>query len=371
MLQKWGLCVNSVTEDAVPGGTLIDPLISNEAFDRDKDQRLRVMKWNGWGFLDTRFKYDPFQDLVTLTGNRFKFSSAPKLRGFLKEIGLEPLSDRRDPQTRIFVPQAHRLPPEFLQKLAETAPGTHVTTEDSCRLFHSHGHTAQEIYTLRYGYIIRVVDAVVYPSCEEDVCTIAREASAKNVVIIPFGGGTSVTMAVLPPPEESRPIVSVDMFRLADLEWIDDINDLACIQAGATGQEIERMLSSNGWTLGHEPDSHEFSTLGGWIATRASGMKKNRYGNIEDILVDVSYVRPDGTLVGGNRRVSRVSSGPDIKNMILGSEGTLGVITKAVVKIRRLPANRSYESFVFRNLDDGLEFMYDISRQDAKPASLR
>ncbi len=152
--------------------------------------------------------------------------------------------------------------------------------------------------------------------------------------------------------------------------WIDEKNLVAKIQAGINGQELERQLGEKGFCTGHEPDSMEFSTLGGWVATRASGMKKNLYGNIEDILVHVTTVTPKG-VVQKSCQVPRISNGPDIHHFILGSEGTLGVVTDAVLKIRPLPSCVKYGSVVFPTFEDGIEFMQEVARQKCAPASLR
>lgn len=135
------------------------------------------------------------------------------------------------------------------------------------------------------------------------------------------------------------------------------------------GQDLERELRELGYTSGHEPDSYEFSSLGGWVATRASGMKKNTYGNIEDLLVHVKIVTPKGVLQK-NSQVPRMSCGPDFHHLILGSEGSLGVITEVVIKIRPLPACRKYGSVVFPTFEDGVRCMREIARQRCQPASV-
>lgn len=114
----------------------------------------------------------------------------------------------------------------------------------------------------------------------------------------------------------------------------------------------------------------EFSTLGGWVATRASGMKKNQYGNIEDLLVHMTIVTPKGT-IQKNCLVPRLSNGPDIHQFVLGSEGTLGVITDATLKIRPVPQCVKYGSVVFPTFDDGIRFMREVAKQKCPPASIR
>ena len=131
-------------------------------------------------------------------------------------------------------------------------------------------------------------------------------------------------------------IVSVDMRKMCRIKWVDRGSMLACVEAGIVGVDLEERLGGMGLTMGHEPDSHEFSTMGGWIATRASGMKKNAYGNIEDIVVHIKAVTPVGTFEKGCYG-PRVSTGPDVDEIMMGSEGMFGIVTEATVKVRELP----------------------------------
>jgi alkyldihydroxyacetonephosphate synthase len=216
----------------------------------------------------------------------------------------------------------------------------------------------------------RIPDYVVFPENEDEVSAIVRAAVHAGVVLMPYGGGTNVTEALRCLPYEERPIVSVDMTRMDRIEWIDPVNRMAKIQAGAAGRLIQAQLAEHGFTMGHEPDSVEFSTLGGWIATNASGMKKNRYGNIEDILLDVTVVSALGKLER-SQVVPRESIGLDPKLWMIGSEGSLGIITSAVVKLFPLPADRRYGSVVFKTFESGLAFMYELAQQDVYPASVR
>ncbi len=145
---------------------------------------------------------------------------------------------------------------------------------------------------------------------------------------------------------------------------------MACIEAGAVGRHIEEQLGAHGFTLGHEPDSVEFSTLGGWIATHCSGMKKNRYGNIEDLVLDVDVVTARGP-VSRPAVAPRESVGVDARRWIFGSEGTLGIITRAVVKIFPLPEVTRYDSLIFPSFEAGVGFLYDLTREATPPASVR
>ena len=163
-----------------------------------------------------------------------------------------------------------------------------------------------------------------------------RLAVQFNVALIPYGGGTNVTWALKCVETETRMLCSVDVTRMNHVRWVDRKNMTALVEAGIIGKDLEKELSRYGVCCGHEPDSVEFSSLGGWISTRASGMKKNRYGNIEDIVLQISVVTPEGVL---KRTMDscRLSSGPDIDHLIMGHEGTLGLITEAVIKVKPLP----------------------------------
>src|SRR5262249_35379672 len=165
-------------------------------------------------------------------------------------------------------------------------------------------------------------------------------------------------------------IASVDMRRMNRVLWIDRANMMAGIEAGTVGRNIMRELKKYGVTMGHEPDSVEFSTLGGWIATNASGMKKNRYGNIEDLVLDVNVVTTAGTLERTGAS-PRESVGLDLRRLMFGSEGTLGIITSAIVKIFPLPEIQQYGSVLFPTFEQGFNFMYDLVREAATPASVR
>ena len=160
------------------------------------------------------------------------------------------------------------------------------------------------------------------------------------------------------------------MQEMNKIKWIDHESMMGLIECGAAGQELDKRLRAKGYTIGHEPDSFEFSTLGGWIATRASGMKKNVYGNIEDIIVHVKIVTPIGT-IQKNVQVPRMSSGPDLHHVILGSEGCLGVMTEAIVRLRKVPPVQEYGSIIFPNFELGVSALREITRQRIFPASIR
>ena len=165
--------------------------------------------------------------------------------------------------------------------------------------------------------------------------------------------------------DETRPVISVDLGRMNRLIAVDDDSGLARIQAGALGPDIEEQLEPLGWTLGHFPDSFTHSTLGGWVATRSSGMQSDKYGDIADIARGLRVVMPGKVLV--LRPLPSTSTGPSVREMILGSEGRLGIITEVTVQVHRIPEKRQILGYLFPTWDAGLAAMQEISDSDARP----
>ncbi len=331
---------------------------------------------DGWGFADTSFGLDGGN--LTVSGNRYPGLSGEVLSSLLpwfrRVIGVDFPVDEGQVETGAigYPPPIPRsaASPAFIQALAGIFGAGQVTTDDTTRLRHGHGHTVAEMDAIRSSGFPRIPDCVVFPLEESQVSSLVVLAVEHGAVLSAYGGGTNVTEALRCLPEETRTIVSVDMSRMNRIEWIDPVDRMACIQAGATGRQIQAQLEQYGFTMGHEPDSFEFSTLGGWIATNASGMKKNRYGNIEDLVLDMTVVTTAGRLTRAHA-VPRESIGIDPRQWMIGSEGMLGIITSAVVKLFPLPAERKYASLLFRSFEDGLAFMYDCAQEAQPPASVR
>ena len=334
---------------------------------RIEDESLDV-----WGFRDTTFLVRP-DETVVLTGSRYELCGAvlPDLLPWTREtLGVD--LRREDVHVSSYPPEVPppREHPALLEELRKFLPEGALSTDPRVRLRHGHGHTQEEMYAIKYGRLPRVPDLVVYPAREEQVAALVEAALRHGACLIPYGGGTNVTEALRCPEHEERPIVSVDMARLCRIQWIDPTNRMACIEAGAVGRLVAEQLAEYGFTLGHEPDSIEFSTLGGWIATHASGMKKNRYGNIEDLVLDVSVVTARGELARSSV-APRESVGSDPRRWILGSEGNLGIVTKAVLKIFPLPEVQRYDALLFPDFESGVAFLYDLTRSGQVPASVR
>eukprot|EP01137_Pigoraptor_chileana_P019586 Opistho-2@80798 len=331
-------------------------------------RRQDVLKWNGWGYADSKFQLNS-NGQVELTGTRYSLGGQelPHLREWMEhvcDVRLDQRSESGPPPT---VPEPIRNE-GFIREISGELKLISFDSQD--RLFRSHGHTCYEIFALRNGVVGRVPDVVVWPTSHAQVEVLMAAATRHNVCVIPFGGGTSVSRAVECPANEKRMIVSLDTTEMCNILWIDKESLMARVEAGIIGQDLERRLAAEGLCSGHEPDSMEFSSLGGWISTRASGIKKNVYGNIEDIVVRVRMVTPTGT-IEKNCQVPRMSIGPDVNHFVMGSEGILGVVTEATIKVRPLPKVRRYGSAVFPDFESGVAAMREVALRRCAPASIR
>ena len=326
-----------------------------------------------WGFRDTKLFIHPDQS-VEMTGERYNLCGykMPYLIPFVNRE-LDVTIDVSSPRPLTAKPQATPVSRNeaFLTALTGALRPDQFTADDRERLLHSHGQTTtEEVSRVLYENLERCVDLVVWPESDEDCQAVVTLAGEHGACLIPYGGGTNVSSALLVPAGERRMVVSVDTRRMNRVLSINRANLTATVQAGITGSRLEELLGKEGLTCGHEPDSVELSTLGGWIATNASGMKKNRYGNIEDLVENVTLVTPAGTIE--QRYASpRQSPGIQLQKALFGSEGNLGLITRAVIHVHELAEIKKYGSAIFADWPTGVSFMEALNRTGAKPASIR
>jgi alkyldihydroxyacetonephosphate synthase len=313
------------------------------------------MKWWGWGHEGIAFTHD----------------DKPALRAFIQ--GVLDL-DVAQPTTRpIAFDELTIAEPalgDALRGALEDAVGpAHVSTDALDRVVHARGKSLRDLVRHRGGDVGRVPDVVVRPGDEAAAEAVLRAAIAADAVVIPFGGGTNISGSLEAPTGETRTVVSVDMSRMDRVLEIDEGSRLARVQTGVFGPELERQLNARGWTVGHFPDSFTHSTLGGWIATRSSGMQSDKYGDIADLTRAVRVVTPAGTLV--TRPVPHTSTGPSVREMVLGSEGRLGIITEATVHVHRLPEQRTILGYLFPDWEHALAAMQAIAESEASPSVTR
>jgi alkyldihydroxyacetonephosphate synthase len=326
-----------------------------------------------WGFTDSGFVLNE-DNSVTLTGNRYSICGYPMpyfipFVESMLNVSLSTMQPRAERQPgRLPEPNRNEA---FCAALAQKFPVEQVSFDDADRLRHSHGQTTvDEVYQVLYGELPKLADAVFYCGGTEQAQALVQLAAEHDVCLLPYGGGTSVSNALRIPADERRMVLAVDTGRMNRIIRLERDNMRVTVQSGISGADLERQLRAQGFTLGHEPDSSEFSTVGGWIATNASGMKKNRYGNIEDLVESMTVVSPLGTLqesVGA----PRVSSGSRLHHLLFGSEGNFGLITEAVLKLRPAPEVTRYQSLLFRDFATGIAFLQELSKGSVWPASIR
>jgi alkyldihydroxyacetonephosphate synthase len=314
-----------------------------------------AMKWWGWGDEGVTFTHEDKPDLGPFLARAIDVDvSAPAAR----PVGFGDLD----------VPEP-ALDADLRVALEAAVGAAHVSTDPHDRVVHARGKSLRDLVRHRSGDLGRLPDVVVRPAAETEVEAIVRAVIDADAVAIPFGGGTNISGSLEAPAGEERTIVSVDLGRMDRVLEIDDASRIARVQAGVLGPELERQLGPRGWTIGHFPDSFSHSTLGGWIATRSSGMQSDKYGDVAELTRAVRVVTPAGMLA--TRPVPHTSTGPSVREMVLGSEGRLGIITEATVHVHRVPERRTILGYLFPDWPRALAAMRAIAESDAAPSVTR
>lgn len=242
------------------------------------------------------------------------------------------------------------------------------TTEQYERLFHSYGSSFLDSVRIFARDFPNPPDVIAYPRNEQDVLALFDWCNDVGAAVIPFGGGTSVVGGVEPPGDYPA-TVTVDMKHMNKVLEIDPVSQTALIQAGTPGPELERQLKQSGFTLRFFPQSFEYSTLGGWIATRAGGHFATLYTHIDDVVESLQAVTPSGMME--SRRFPASGAGPNPDRMWLGSEGILGIVTRAWVRVGKRPTFRAAIPVQFKEFFSAVEAVRAISQAGLYPANCR
>lgn len=313
-----------------------------------------MMKWWGWGSESVSLKLDDY----------------PRIRKFLEQVLAVRLSsepgplDRRLPEIEeSFLPQPIRS--EFLELLGPER----CRWDPETRTRHTYGKSYHDLLRLRLGRIENPPDLVVYPETETEIQRIFRICENHRIALIPFGGGTSVVGGVECLKGSHAYSCTMNLTRLKRMLRLDEESLTAEFEVGILGPELEATLNERGFTLGHFPQSFEFSTLGGWIVTRSSGQNSLYYGGIEKLVQSLRVLSPSGEMV--TLSVPRMAVGSDWNELILGSEGRLGVVVSAVVRIRPKPKAKSYKMVFFPSFRDGVRAAQELVQTGLRPAMVR
>ena len=232
-----------------------------------------------------------------------------------------------------------------------------VSTDPLVRLLHSRGQSFPNWVDMRTGNIDTFPDGVAYPSSSEEVTSLIHLARHSGIHLIPYGGGTSV-VGHIDVIKSKTPVITINMNRMNRMIDLNPNNLLATFSAGVSGPDLEAQLRAQGFTLGHYPQSFEYSTLGGWVATRSSGQQSLRYGRIEKLFAGGKMETPIGELRIPPFPAS--AAGPDLREFVLGSEGRFGIITEACVRISPIPEHEDFHAVFFPDFHHGIETVQKI-----------
>lgn len=250
--------------------------------------------------------------------------------------------------------------------LAAAVGDGHVDGSDEARLAHTRGKSTPDLLRLRSGDVSDAPDLVVSPGSHDEVLDVLRACSQARVAVVPWGGGTSVVGGLAP---LASAFVALDLRRMRALIELDETSQVAVLEPGLRGPEAEELLGSRGYTIGHFPQSFQYATLGGFAAARSSGQASAGYGRFDELAQTLRVATPAGTL--GLGRAPRSAAGPDLRQLILGSEGAFGIITALGVRVRPAPAVRAYEGWRFPSFIAGAGALRRLIQTGPVPAVLR
>jgi len=251
------------------------------------------------------------------------------------------------------------------ESLTAAVGARHVREDRDARIHHAAGRGYPDLVRLRAGRLDRAPDAVVSPGDGVALRAALDACGRHSVAVVPFGGGTSVVGGVEPMKGVHSAVVALDLTRMDRLLELDGDSLTATFEPGIMGPAVERELAGHGLTLGHLPQSFEFSTVGGWVATRSAGQISTSVGRIDDLVQSVRVEAPAGSV--RTLDVPASAAGPDLRQLFVGSEGTLGVISAATLRLRRASHRHHYEGWSFRSFEEGTDALRALAQADAAP----
>ncbi len=289
-------------------------------------------------------------------------------RHLTRELGWTPRHTPPVPVAELALAPS-RLPAGIRAELVELLGAEHVRDDRESRLRHTGGQSYLDLLRRRSGDASDAPDAVLLPADTEQTAALLGVCSDRGVAVVPFGGGTSVVGGLSGTDADDRPVVAVDLARMAAVREVDVTSSLVTVGPGMRGPALEDVLAADGLTLGHLPQSWEFATLGGYAATRSAGQSAAGTGRFEDLVAGLTLATPQGVLQLGRAPAS--AAGPDLLGLALGSEGALGVITELRLRVRPVPRATGYESWSFRTWAAGLAAVQRLARHDLLPDVVR
>jgi alkyldihydroxyacetonephosphate synthase len=307
----------------------------------------RPMVWHGWG--------DP----------ALRPGLSPRAEAFLsREIG--PLARRTPPVALEDVRLGEgRLGPAARDALVEVIGPGAVLEDRLARVQHAGGRSYADLWRRRQGDAVAAPDAVVRPASHEEIVAVLRVAVEHGLAVVPFGGGTSVVGGVEPERGPFDALISLDLGRMDRLVDLDEHAHLATFEPGIRGPAAEAELRRRGYSLGHFPQSYAYASIGGYVATRSAGQASTGHGRIDEKVHALRVAAPAGELRLGRAPAS--AAGPDLRHLLVGSEGVLGVITEATLRVGRAPEVEVHEAVAVRSFAEGVALLRDLVHAGAAP----
>jgi alkyldihydroxyacetonephosphate synthase len=311
----------------------------------------RPVSWDGWG--------DPAAAIELPQGARELLRQALGVRrAAVPAVALE----------AVRLPEPS-LPASARRRLAAAVGGSNLREDREDRIRHTRGKSTPDLLRLRAGEADDAPDAVLTPGTHDEVLDVLRICSDELVALVPFGGGTSVVGGLAPRREGFNGVLALDLSRLARLVAVDGESRTATLEPGLRGPEAEALVGEHGFTIGHHPQSFEYATIGGFAAVRSSGQASAGYGRFDDLVLALRVATPTGTLALGNAPKS--AAGPDLRQLLLGSEGVFGVITAVTVQVRPVPSERVYEGWRLPSFAAGAAALRRLAQDGPLPTVLR
>jgi alkyldihydroxyacetonephosphate synthase len=315
------------------------------------EELLPPMKWNAWG--------DPAMAKPLSDG----------IRSLLKQaVGLADSAEAELDAGQVKL-RPSTLSPADHEALTAIVGPEHCRTADGDRLLHAGGKSTIDMLRRKDAGVQDAPDAILLPGDEEAVAAILRHCSERGIAVIPFGGGTNVVGGLDPTRGDFGAVVSLDLRRFDQLISLDEVSGQAVFGAGVTGPDAERLLGEHGFSLGHFPQSFEYATIGGFAATRSSGQDSAGYGRFNDMVRGLRMVTPVGTMDLG--RAPESAAGPDLRQLLIGSEGTFGVITQVRLRVHRAPEAVRYEAWSFPSFETGAAAVRAVTQNATGPTVIR
>ncbi len=293
----------------------------------------------------------------------------PESARSLVEAAFGPLADRPTVDLATVRLPEPALAPELVDGLRALVGAEHVRLDHETRVRHTRGKSTSDLLRIRAGDGSDAPDAAVRPAGHDQVAAVVEWCSRHRVALVPFGGGTSVVGGLAARRDGYAGVLALDLSRLDRLVALDAESGTAVLEAGVLGPRAEALLGEHGFTLGHFPQSFEYASVGGFAATRSSGQSSSGYGRFDSLVLGLKVATPIGTWQLGHAPAS--AAGPDLRQLVLGSEGAFGVITEVTLRVRPVPPVRVYEGWRLGSFAAGAAAVRDLVQAGVTPTVLR